>query len=69
MKLQELIAAWGREPDRAKRKAMMPAIQMQAYESVPYISTGQFVQPVAFRKNVTGVLAAGMPVYWNIDKK
>ena len=68
-KLQDLIAAWGREPDRAKRKAMMPAIQMQAYESVPYISTGQFVQPVAFRKNVTGMLAAGMPVYWNIDKK
>jgi len=48
---------------------MMPALQMQAYESVPYVPTGQFVQPVAFRKNVTGVLAAGMPVYWNIDKK
>ena len=67
--LQGMITAWGREPDRAKRKAMIPAIQERAFVSVPYITTGQFVQPVAFRKNVTGVLVAGMPVYWNIEKK
>ncbi len=67
--LQEMIAAWGQEPDRARRKAMIPAIQQRAYESVPYVPVGQFVQPVAFRKNVTGVLVAGMPVYWNVDKQ
>ena len=26
-------------------------------------------QPVAFRKNVTGVLESSVPVYWNIEKK
>jgi len=68
-KLQEMIAAWGREPDRAKRKAMIAPMQERAYESVPYVTLGQFTQPVAFRKNITGVLVAGMPVYWNIEKK
>ncbi len=67
--LQGMIAAWGREPDRARRRAMIPAIQERAYESVPYVTMGQFTQPVAFRANVTGVLVVGMPVYWNMDKK
>jgi hypothetical protein len=30
---------------------------------------GQFFQSIAYRKNVTGMLEAGMPVYWNIEKK
>ena len=67
--LQALMAAWGNEPDAAKRRAMIPAIQMRGYESVPYVPLGQFFQPIAFRKNITGVLVAGMPVYWNVDKK
>jgi peptide/nickel transport system substrate-binding protein len=35
---------------------------------VPYVPFGQFFQPIAFRKTVRGVLAAGQPVYWNIEK-
>jgi peptide/nickel transport system substrate-binding protein len=33
------------------------------------VPIGQYFQPIAFRKNVTGVLDAPLPVYWNIDKK
>jgi peptide/nickel transport system substrate-binding protein len=68
-KLQALISAWSHEPDRAKRRALIPALQEQAYTSVPYAPMGQFFQPIAYRKNVTGVLEAGMPVYWNVEKK
>ncbi len=68
-KLQAMIAAWSHEPDRDKRRAMIPALQEQAYTSVSYAPMGQFFQPIAYRKNVTGVLEAGMPVYWNIEKK
>ncbi len=67
--LQDLIAGWAKEPDRAKRRALIPALQERAFVSVPYAPTGQFFQPIAYRKNVTGVLEAGMPVYWNIEKK
>ncbi|MEJ0019881.1 MAG: ABC transporter substrate-binding protein [Acetobacteraceae bacterium] len=67
--LQKLVTQWTREPERAKRHAMLADIQRRAYESVPFVPIGQFFQPIAFRKNVTGVVPAGMPVYWNIDKK
>ncbi len=66
--LDKLNTAWAHEPDRAKRHAMIDAIQARAYVSVPYVPFGQFFQPVAFRNNVKGVLVAGQPVYWNIDK-
>jgi peptide/nickel transport system substrate-binding protein len=67
--LRQMSEAWATEPDRAKRRGMIDAIQTRAYESVPYVTTGQFTQPIAHRKNVSGLVAAGMPVYWNIDKK
>jgi len=48
---------------------MIDGIQSQAYISVPYVSMGQYFQPIAFRANLHGVLVAGVPVYWNIEKK
>jgi peptide/nickel transport system substrate-binding protein len=67
--LDKLVEAWSREPDRAKRQALIADIQKRAYETVPYVPFGQYRQPVAYRANVSGVLAAGLPVYWNIEKK
>ncbi len=67
--LEALLGKWMRESDAVKRRSMIDAIQTRAYESVPYIPFGQFFQPIAFRKNITGVLEAGLPVYWNIEKK
>ncbi len=64
-----MVGKWAAEADPAKRHAMIDAIQTRAYESVPYVNLGQYVQPIAFRANVKGVLAAGVPVYWNIEKK
>jgi len=67
--LETLVDRWMREPDAAKRHALIEQIQARAFESVPYVPFGQFFQPIAFRNNVTGVLQAGLPVYWNIDKQ
>ena len=69
LELDKLVNGWMREPDAAKRRGLIEGIQTRAYESVPYVSLGQYFQPIAFRKNVTGVLNAPMPVYWNIEKK
>ena len=43
--------------------------EKRAFVSVPYVNLGQYVQPIAFRANVEGVLEAGVPVYWNIEKR
>lgn len=67
--LEKLVDQWSRELDPAKRKALIDTIQLRAYDSLPYIPYGQFFQPIAFRKNITGVLESGVPVYWNIEKK
>jgi peptide/nickel transport system substrate-binding protein len=34
----------------------------------PYRVLGQASTPVAYRANITGVLASPVVVYWNIDK-
>ena len=35
----------------------------------PYLVLGQFDQPYARRANVSGVLAAPVMLFWNIEKK
>jgi peptide/nickel transport system substrate-binding protein len=66
--LEKLVDAWAAELDRDKRRALLDDVHRRAYESLPYVSWGQFFQPVAYRSSVKGVLVSGIPVYWNIEK-
>jgi peptide/nickel transport system substrate-binding protein len=38
------------------------------WKALPDIPVGQYIQPSAWRSNVTGVLRAHLLVFWNIDK-
>jgi peptide/nickel transport system substrate-binding protein len=42
-------------------------IQQQAWQDVPYIPTGAWMQPFAFRRSITGMLN-GFPLFHNIRK-
>ncbi len=42
---------------------------MRAREVVTHIHLGQYYVPIATRKNVSGILTAPAPVFWNIEKK
>jgi peptide/nickel transport system substrate-binding protein len=53
----------------AQQKAIAERIQKRFYEVVPYIPTGQFFAPIAYRNNLTGVLDTVRLVLWNIEKK
>jgi len=44
-------------------------LQKRFYEVVPYIPAGQFLSPIAYRKNLSGVLDTSRLVLWNIEKK
>lgn len=48
---------------------MAAEIQAEAYASVPYITIGQFDRPTAYRSNLTGYVAAPLPILWSIDKQ
>jgi peptide/nickel transport system substrate-binding protein len=69
MELDGMVADWARESDPAARRPLLEKMHRRAWETFPYLSIGQFTQPVAVRSNVHGVLAAGQPVYWNIEKR
>lgn len=53
----------------ADRKAAMDSLQSRFYEIMPYVVTGQFLAPKAWRDNVTGVVNASEFVFWNVEKK
>jgi peptide/nickel transport system substrate-binding protein len=52
-----------------QQKAIAERIQKRFYEVVPYIPTGQFFAPIAYRNNLSGVLDTVRLVLWNIEKK
>jgi len=61
--------AFMRETDPAKQKQLADAWHKRLWENLPYIPVGQFYSPVAYRKNLTGVLDTVRLVLWNIEKK
>lgn len=62
---EELRDAWFKAPDEAAQKAICEEIQKQSLVDVPFYPLGQYIQPTAFRNNITGILD-GIPVFWNV---
>ena len=65
--LEKLRDDFAREADPAKQKAIAEAVQLRTIEVTPEIPVGEYVTPVAMRKNVKGFLIAPVPVFWNIE--
>jgi peptide/nickel transport system substrate-binding protein len=57
-----------REPDAAKRMALLQDMHRRLWEVVPYLPLGQFVQPFLWRSNISGVLRSNVLAFWNISK-
>lgn len=53
----------------ADKKKLAEAAQLQAFQTVTHVPVGQYNQPAAVRKGVTGLVPAGAQVYWNIRKQ
>jgi peptide/nickel transport system substrate-binding protein len=68
-KIEALRDAWVRAPDAAAQKKLAAELQEQSYKFLPYIPTGQFILPSAYRKNLDGVIIAPVTFLWNIEKK
>jgi peptide/nickel transport system substrate-binding protein len=63
--IEKLVANWVRATDQTKRKQFSDEIQRVAFNEVPFVPWGEWVQPTAFRKNVRDVLKFGAPLFWN----
>ena len=66
-KLEALRESWFTAPNVAAQAAICADMQKQAFESVPYIPTGQYLQPTAYRTSLEGVLP-GFALFWNVKR-
>jgi peptide/nickel transport system substrate-binding protein len=68
-KTEELRSEYIRASDEAPSRAALEALHRHLWEALPDIPVGQYIQPTAWRSNVTGVLQAPLLVFWNIEKE
>ena len=66
--IQQEIGAWYDAPDAAAEKSAMDAINRSTMEFVTYAPTGFFLQYQSWRKNLSGVIKAPFPVFWDVTK-
>ncbi len=66
-KIEDLRTAWFNAPDLEAQKKIGVAIQLEAFQSVPYYPLGVAQLPTAFRQDIVGV-AEGFPIFWNVHR-
>lgn len=66
-RIEELRNDFAQATDLEKQRAIVEELQVELYDFVPYVPTGQYYQPTAYRDNVSGILEAPVPFFWNIE--
>jgi peptide/nickel transport system substrate-binding protein len=68
-KIEKLKDQFARAGSLDEQKKIATEIQQEAYDQVIYIPLGQYLQPSAWRKSITGVLdGPATPIFWNVEK-
>jgi len=67
--IERLRDQFARETEPIRQKEIAEAVQVRNTQVTTHLFLGQWYQPAAVRKNVTGVLTAPVPVFWNVDKR
>ncbi|GJE39699.1 ABC transporter substrate-binding protein [Methylobacterium persicinum] len=65
--IETLRTAWFEAPDEQAQQALAAQIQARALEVGAYLPCGQYFQPSAYRRDLTGVLT-GLPLFWNVGR-
>ena len=66
--VQEKIDAWYGAADLAAEKKAIEELNKAAMDHVVYVPTGFFKGYQAWRKNVSGIVKAPFPVFWDVTK-
>ena len=67
-RLEALRAQFLRETDDAKKRKLAETIQARAFEIGTHAPIGEYRQPGAMRKNVSGIVTGPGNFYWNVRK-
>ena len=60
--------SWFEAPDLAAQQAICRTIQAQFLQDVPYVPTGQFFQPTAYRDSLRGMAKGAITIFHNVTK-
>jgi len=66
--LEKLRDQFARETDEAKKKTLAEEIQARAFAIGTHAPLGEYIEPLAARRNVTGFVTGPGNLYWNIKK-
>jgi peptide/nickel transport system substrate-binding protein len=66
-KMEAMRDAWLAAPDVETQKRIAREIQLEAFQVVPYIPLGQMFAPMAYKKELTGILD-GYALFWNVKR-
>jgi peptide/nickel transport system substrate-binding protein len=66
--LEGLRREWIKASDSEARQEIAAKIQERAFEVVPYIPTGLYMQKTAYRKNLKGKVEGPAIFQWNVEK-
>ena len=67
-RLEKLRDEFARATDDKKKKALAESIQARAFEIGTHAPLGEYVNPLASRKNVSGWVIGPGDIYWNVRK-
>ncbi|MEJ1975955.1 MAG: ABC transporter substrate-binding protein [Acetobacteraceae bacterium] len=65
--LESLRQSWLEATDPAVQLKLARDIQVQTWKDVPYLPLGQYMQPAAYRANLTDMLV-GLPLFTNVRR-
>lgn len=67
-KMEQLRDSYFRTTDRAQMRQLGEAVQKRNTEITAYVNVGQWQQPAAVSAKLKGLIRAGAPVFWNVEK-
>ena len=60
---------WLQATDLEERQEIAAKVQERAFQVVPYIPTGQYVNKTAYRKYIKGIVESpALFLMWNVEK-
>jgi len=67
-KLEALRNDWFAAPDDAAELKIAAEMETEAFDQVPCVPLGQFMQPTLYRSTVQNVVPASAPLFWGLSK-
>lgn len=65
-KIESLRDAWFDAPSPAVQVDLAKQIQLEAIAAVPFLPTGMYFSPTAYRSSITGLIKSGTALMWGV---